>query len=91
MATTLPTQGKHAEAAEIQREVLFSTTRLLGAEHEHTLMMATNLEASLLQCGLKTEAGQILRETLVLSRRALGPAREGTLRVLQNLRILGTG
>ena len=39
-------QGKHAEAVEIEREVLVSTTSLIGGEHEHTLISAFNLRRS---------------------------------------------
>ena len=89
LAASLGRQGKYAEAAEIGREVLVSSTRLLGAEHKETLFSATNLADSLRQCGQKTEAEQLLRETLALSPRALGPAHEHTQRVLQDLRALG--
>ena len=85
MAVSLPGQGKHTEAAEIKREVLASTTRLLGADHEHTLATATNLASSLCQYGQKTKAVQILRETLALSQRALGPNHSQAHIVLQNL------
>ena len=40
LAISLSGQGKHAEAAEIEREILIQRTRLLGAEHESTLMSA---------------------------------------------------
>ena len=66
----------HAETAEMEREVLVQKTSLLGAEHEDTLTSASNLAASLSQCGLKTEADQLLRDTLARTRRALGPAHE---------------
>ena len=84
MATSLSAQGKHTEAVEIKREVLVSQTRLLGAEHEKTLMSAHNLGFSLSQCGQKTEAEQLLRDTLALSRRALGPAHHITQSLLQD-------
>ena len=73
---------------EMQREDFVSSTRLLGAEHEETLISASNLTLSLLRCGLKTEAKQLFRKTLALSRRALGPTHMGTQRVLRNLRAL---
>ena len=43
MSFSLPEQGKHAEATEIQREVLVSTTCLHVTEHEGTLISASNL------------------------------------------------
>ena len=75
LATSLSRQGKHAGAAEIQREVLAQKTRLriLGAEHESTLTSATNMVATLSNSGQKAEAEQLLRDMLALARRALGP------------------
>ena len=66
-----------------------SLTRLLGAEHEHTLIPAANLAASLSKCDQKAETKQLLRSTLVLSRRVLGPTHEHTHGVLGFMRILG--
>ena len=84
LATSLARQGKHTETAEIEREVLISTTRLLGAEHGQTLSSANKLVVSLSNCGQKVEAEQLLRETLALARRALGPTHE----VAQALRLI---
>ena len=62
---------------------------MLGAEHEGTLRLATNLALSLSRCGLKMEAEQLLRDTLALSRRTLGPSDEETPFVLQSMRSIG--
>ena len=86
LARSLSEQGKHAEAMEIEREVLVFTTQLLGAEHEQTLISTGNLALALSMCGQKLEAEQLLRETLALARRTLGLthklARELSLRAL---------
>ena len=77
---------------EIEREVLVQKTRLLGAEHESTLILPDNkgnLVCSLLLCDHKTEAEQLLREMLAPFLRALGPTHEVTQGVLENLRALG--
>ena len=66
----------------VEREVLVSRTRMLGAEHESTLISACNLATSLFRCGQKTECAQMLRETLAVSRRALGPTHEVTQNLL---------
>ena len=50
-----------------------SQTHPLGAKHETTLLTASNLAFSLLQCGQKTEAGKLLCDTEALCRLALGP------------------
>ena len=89
MAASLSGQGKYAKALEIEREVLVSTTRLLGAEHEQSLGLANTLALSLWRCGLKTEAEQLLCETLALSRRAFGPNHKFTQHVIQCLRVRG--
>ena len=81
-------QGKYAETVEIQRELVVHKTRLLGAEHESTLIVANNLALMLSVCDQKTEGEQLLRETLTLALRALGPNREFTQRLLQELRAL---
>ena len=89
LAVSLLSQGKHAEAAEIGREVLAQETRLLGAEHEDTLSTAINLALSLSNCGQKTECEQIFRDALAVARRTLGPAHKITQGVLQNFHALG--
>ena len=81
LAASLSSQGKYAEAVEIERGVLVQKTRPLGADHEDTLISATNLAVSLSNCDQATEAGQLLRQTLILSRRALGPNHEQTQHV----------
>ena len=51
LATLLSRQGKHTEAMEVLREVVVSRTRLLDADHENTLISATNLAILLAQRG----------------------------------------
>ena len=89
LAASLLKQGKHAETAGIQRKVLVSTTRLLGAEHENTLISMANLACTLFLCGQNAEGKQILLETMALSRRAIGPAHEQTQLVLRGMCALG--
>ena len=81
-------QGKHAEAVEIEREVLVHTTRLLSAESKITLTSASNLAILFFKCGQQTEVGKILRDTLALCQRALDAAHEQTPSMLRNLRAL---
>ena len=66
-----------------------SLTSLLGAEHEDTLRLVTNLPIPLSQCGQETEGEQTLRGTLVAARRALGPTHDHTQNVLECMRVLG--
>ena len=53
-------QGKHAGVLEIEREGLVQKTRLFGAEHEDTLMAASNLAAPLPRRGQMAETDQLL-------------------------------
>ena len=89
LAASLSGQGKHAEAVEIGRDELVSTTRLLGAEHKSTLTAASNLAFRLWRFDLKTEAEELFLEKLALSRRALGATHEVTQNLLQGLRAHG--
>ena len=73
MVTSLSEQGKHAKAAQAERGFVAPTNRLLGADHDSTLISTTNLAASRYWCSVKTECEQLLRETLGLTRRVLGP------------------
>ena len=43
LAVSLSGQGKCAEVMEIGREVLVQKARLLGAEHDETMIPASNL------------------------------------------------
>ena len=56
LATSLDSQGKHAEAEEMLREVLAVRTRVLGAEHPATLTTTDNLATSLSRQGKHAEA-----------------------------------
>ena len=75
-------RSKHAEAAEIQREVLVQKTRLLGADYKETLTLE-NLAVSLHRCGQNVETDQLVRETLALARITSGP----TLGLTQALQV----
>ena len=56
LALSLSDQGQHAEAEEMQREVLAVQKRVLGAEHPDTLTTASNLARSLSRQGKYAEA-----------------------------------
>ena len=90
MAVSLPSQGKHVQAENIERELLVSATRMLGAEHENTLISAKNLAVWLLDCGQKTEGEQFLRDTPALFRRTLGSNHEQTQSMLWQMRAHGS-
>ena len=55
LASALSRQGNHAEAMEMKRKNLVSTTHLFGAEHNRMLISAINLAISLPKCDLKVQ------------------------------------
>ena len=71
LACSLHGQGKHAEAVQMQRELLDVQRRVLGPEHPHTLTTMSNLASSLRGQGKRAEAETMLRELLDVQRRVL--------------------
>ena len=85
LAGAYSAQGRHAEAAELFRELLAAFQRLVGADHENTLMVALNLGSTLRNQGKNSEAEAVLRDTLPRMQRVLGPEHEHTLRTARAL------
>jgi hypothetical protein len=81
----LSKEGKHAEAEQIEREVLSVHTRVLGAEHPDTLTSSNNLAVSLSLQGKYAEAECVIRDVLHARRRALGEDHLETLKTAENL------
>jgi hypothetical protein len=79
LAASLSGQGKHAEAEQIQREVLGVTRRVLGEEHPDTLTVAIHLGATLAYRAKFAEAEEMLHATLEACRRVLGNTHPDTL------------
>jgi len=72
LATSLSSQGKNAEAEEMQRAVLVLQKRVLEAEHPGTMTTAHNLATSLFDQGKYAEAEEMQREVLAVRKRVLG-------------------
>ena len=68
-------QGKFAEAAELQAEVLEAKRRVLGVEHRDTLMAVSTLAAVYSNWGKLNEAVVLQEEVLATRRRVLGDCR----------------
>jgi tetratricopeptide (TPR) repeat protein len=85
LALSLSDQGKHAEAEQMQRELLDVERRVLGPEHPRTLATMNNYALSLGAQGKHAEAEQMQRELLDLHRRVLGPEHPHTLTTMNNL------
>ena len=79
LAVSLNSEGKHAEAAEIQRAVLAVRTRVLGPEHPDKLTTANNLAICLSRQGKHAEAEEMLHEVLAARKRVLGTEHPSTL------------
>ena len=78
-------QGRAAEAATLQEEVLEKRRRILGEEHPDTLRAMNNLGWTYLQQGRAAEAATLQEEVLEKSRRILGEEHPDTLGAMNNL------
>jgi hypothetical protein len=65
-------QGRTAEAAVLQEEVLEKRQRILGAEHPNMLTSMLHLASSYLAQGRTAEAAALQEEVLEKQRRILG-------------------
>ena len=84
LADSLYGQGKHAEAGQMERELLDVRRCVLGPEHPRTLATMSNLGCSFSNQGKHAEAEQMQRELLELQRRVLGPEHPETLATTSN-------
>ena len=85
LANSLDSQGKHAEAEEMQREVLAVRKRVLGAEHPDTLTTASNLATSLSRQGKHAEAEEMKCAVLAVRKRVLGAELPDTLAAARDM------
>jgi hypothetical protein len=85
LAWSLSSQGKHADAERILREVFGARKRVLGAEHPNTLLSASNLATTLSDQGKHADAERIQREVHEVLKRILGAEHPNTLSGANNL------
>jgi hypothetical protein len=78
-------QGKAAEAEPMLRRLHEVMMRVHGAEHPHTLSVASNLAWSLSDQGKYDDAERIEHEVLGARKRVLGAEHPSTLRSANNL------
>ena len=64
--------GRVEQALQIERDVYHGSLRLLGDEHNGTLISANNYADSLLSLNRFEEAKSVLREVIPVARRVLG-------------------
>ena len=81
-------QGKTAEAAMLQEEVLEKFRQILGAEHPNTLMSMNNLSLTYQDQGKTAEAAMLQEEALEKRRRILGAEHPSTLMSMNNLSLM---
>ena len=81
LATSYEMLGRREEALEIKRDVYFRTLKLLGKEHEDTLLEANNYAHCLLSLRRFDQARPLLLKTLAVAQRALDKGDETTLRL----------
>jgi hypothetical protein len=87
LASSLSSQGKHAEAEQMLAELIDVERRVLGPEHPITLGTMGNLAAVLNGQDQHAEAEQMQRELLDVERRVLGPEHPDTLATMGNLAV----
>ncbi len=85
LAVALADAGKLGEAEVTFREVAEERTRLLGADHPHTIMAWGSLGVTLDATGRSRDAVPMLRDAYDRAQRVLGPAHIITQTIMGNL------
>ena len=79
LAITYGALGQREKSLSMERDVYSGRLKLLGEEHENTLITALNYACSLIQLKRFEEAKLLLRKTTPVARRVLGESRDLTL------------
>ena len=87
LAAAYMAQGRDAEAAELFRGFLAAFQRLVGSDHQNTLIVAMNLGSTLQNQGKGSEAEAVLRDTLPRLQRVHGPEHGHTLSTARALAV----
>jgi tetratricopeptide (TPR) repeat protein len=82
LATALDSQGKHAQAEAIFKEVIEMRARAMGPEHPETLISMHGLAVTLGAMGSHSAAEDLFQKTLEIRRRVLGQEHPNTLHTL---------
>ena len=85
LALTYSDQGRTAEAAELQEQVLEKRKRILGADHPSTLTSMSNLALTYSDQGRTAEAAELQEQVLEKRKRILGADHPSTLTSMSNL------
>ena len=81
LASTYEILGRTEEASRMHRDVYTGHVNLLGEEHGHTLMQASNYARFLKKHEEYDKAKSLHRRTIPMARRALGDSNDITLRM----------
>jgi hypothetical protein len=76
LASTYQAQGRNADAATIQEQVLEKRKRIQGEEHPHTLTAMHNLALTYQAQGRNADAATIQEEASEIRRRVTGNTNE---------------
>ena len=68
----------------MRREIFADAVRLLGPDHENTIVDAINLSESLIEAKLFEEARSLIRDNIPVARRTLGTDHELTFELRTN-------
>ncbi|MCK9878852.1 FxSxx-COOH system tetratricopeptide repeat protein [Frankia sp. Ag45/Mut15] len=86
-ANILWTLGRYQEAYDLRRPTLEAITRVLGPDHEETLIILNGHGADLRARGEFTEAWRLDEDSLPQTRRVFGDDAQQTMRVANNLAV----
>ena len=81
LALTYRALGRGEEALDMRREVYSVCLKLLGGEHQYTLLATSNYALSLLDQQRPHQAKSLLRRTLPVARRFLSDGHELTIQM----------
>ena len=81
LANTYETLGRLDEGLRLRQDVYSRTLKLLGKEHEETLLEANAYAVSLISLRRFEEAKSLMRKTIPVARRVLGKSHEITIRL----------
>ena len=84
LSSTYASLGRFEHASRMQRFVYSGRLKLIGEEHEETLIAASNYANSLVNIKRFEEAKSVLRKMMPVARRVLGVTYELTLRMKWN-------
>ena len=79
LAITYGKLGQSEQALQLKRDVYYGYVKLLGEEHEETLLVAENYALSLIDLRRFEEAKALLRKSMPVARRVLGEGNDITL------------